>query len=161
MVYIMLVDGFEEIEALEPLDILRRAGVEARTVGVVSGSVVGAHGIRVEADIAMDAVKKEEMEVLVLPGGPGHQSLDADGGVQALIDYAYENGIYIAAICAAPSILGKKGLLQGKAATCFPGYEETLAGAAVQPDALCLTRRLSQARVRAPRRRLGLKLSNC
>lgn len=136
MVYIMLVDGFEEIEALEPLDILRRAGVEARTVGVVSGSVVGAHGIRVEADIAMDAVKKEEMEVLVLPGGPGHQSLGADGAVQALIDYAYENGIYIAAICAAPSILGRKGLLQGKAATCFPGYEETLAGAAVQPDAV-------------------------
>lgn len=136
MVYMLLVDGFEEIEALEPLDILRRAGVEVQTVGVCGKRVTGAHQITVEADIAMDAVQPDAMELLILPGGPGHQALGEDQAVQALIDTAYQKGCYIAAICAAPSILGRKGLLRGKAATCFPGYEEFLDGADVRPDAV-------------------------
>lgn len=129
MVYVMLADGFEEVEAIEPIDILRRGNVEVRTVGVKSKTVTGAHGIIVTADIEIDDVNPEDMEFLMLPGGAGHEILDASEKVHALINYAVVNGLYISAICAAPSILGKKMILEGKKATCFPGYEKYLHGA--------------------------------
>ena len=104
MVYVMLADGFEEVEAIEPIDILKRGGVDVTTVGVKSKTVTGAHGIEVTADIEINGVEPEKMELLMLPGG------------------------------IAPSILGKKMLLEDKKATCFPGYEKYLYGADVKSD---------------------------
>ena len=134
MIYVLMVDGFEEIEAIEPIDIMRRAGLNVVTVGVKSQTVKGAHNITIKTDILIDDVNTEDMELLMLPGGPGHTELEADERVHNLIDYAANKKIYIAAICASPSIIGKKGLLKGKRATCFPGFEEYLIGAEVMSD---------------------------
>ncbi len=131
MVYVLLADGFEEVEAIEPIDILRRGGVSVQTVGVKGKNVMGAHGIIVGADIEIKDVNLEDMELLMLPGGAGHEILDESNEVHGLINYAVTHGIYISAICAAPSILGKKMLLEGKKATCFPGYEKYLYGAQI------------------------------
>ncbi len=130
MFYLFLADGFEEIEALATVDILRRAEVPVLTVGVTGNTVEGAHGIRVEADIPVECVEPDKMQGIILPGGiPGTPNLEKNENVMRLIDFAAENGLWIAAICAAPSILGKKGLLSGKKATCYPGFEDTLSGA--------------------------------
>lgn len=134
MVYVMFADGFEETEAIEPIDILKRGGVDVFTVGVKDKTVTGAHGITIITDIRIEEVDPEKMELLMLPGGMGHEILDASNEVHGLINYAVANGLYIAAICAAPSILGKKMLLEGKKATCFPGYEKYLYGADVVSD---------------------------
>lgn len=131
MIYVLMVDGFEEIEAIEPIDIMRRAGLNVVTVGVKGDIVKGAHNITVNTDITIDDVNTEDMELLILPGGPGHTELDSDEKVQKLIDYANKENLYIAAICASPSIIGKKGILKDKKATCFPGFEEFLVGAKV------------------------------
>ncbi len=133
MVYVFLVDGFEETEAIEPIDIMRRAGIEVQTVGVNSEMVTGAHNITVKADITIDKADKNNMELLMLPGGPGHGLLDVNS-VHEFINYAVANSVIIASICAAPSIVGKKGLLEGKKATAFPGFEQYLYGADVVPD---------------------------
>ncbi len=125
MVYMVLADGFEEIEALEPLDILRRGGVEVKTTSIMNTKqVMGAHGIEVTADIMIADVDLNEMEMVILPGGAGHELLDASNEVHALLNHAVAYNRYIAAICASPSILGKKQLLIGKKATCFPGFEK-------------------------------------
>ena len=128
MIYVMIADGFEEIEALEPVDIMRRAGLSVQTVGVSGRSVRGAHGITVEADIGFDEVKPELTEVIVLPGGPGHELLDASNEVHYMINSAHARGVYIAAICAAPSVIGKKGLLDGKHAVVAHGGLDLLPG---------------------------------
>ena len=107
MVYVMLADGFEEVEAIEPIDILKRGGVDVTTVGVKSKTVTGAHGIEVTADIEINGVEPEKMELLMLPGGIGHEILDASNDVHGLLNYAVANRIYVSAICAAPSILDK------------------------------------------------------
>ena len=135
MVYLLLADGFEEIEALTPLDILRRANVEITTVSIKDKTIIGAHNIPVIADKTISELDTiEDMELLILPGGAGHELLDASNETHAMINYAHERGISIAAICAAPSILGKKMLLDGKKAVCFPGYEKYLYGAEVVND---------------------------
>lgn len=136
MVYVLLADGFEEIEAIEPIDILRRCGVEVKTASIMQTKEVrGAHGITVTADIMINEVVPEGAEMIMLPGGGlGHELLDASNDVHGLINYAVSNGLYIAAICAAPSILGKKHLLESKRATCFPGFEKYLYGAEVTGD---------------------------
>ncbi len=132
MVYVLLADGFEEVEAITPIDILRRAGVEVTTVSIKDKTVTGAHNIPVTADALISELNSvDDMEVLMLPGGAGHELLDASNEAHAMINYAHENGKYIAAICAAPSIIGKKMLLSGKKATCFPGFEQYLYGADV------------------------------
>lgn len=133
MIYVFLADGFEEIEALAPVDFLRRAGVEVKTVGVSGGICKGAHGINVEADILIgEEILDENVEGIILPGGmPGADNLDKSSAVHKAVDYCAEKGRIISAICAAPFILGKKGLLKGKKATCFPGFEEYLEGAEV------------------------------
>ena len=131
MVYVLLVDGFEEIEAIEPIDIMRRAGIDVKTVGVNSMTVTGSHGIKINADISLSEVVTEKMKVLFLPGGPGHEILDESCEVHNLIDLANSSGKLIASICAAPSILGKKGLLDGKKATCFPGFEDKMLGSII------------------------------
>ena len=127
MVYVMLAEGFEEVEALAPVDMLRRAGVDVMTVGVTGDAVRGSHGIVVAADINAADMNLKGMEMLVLPGGmPGTLNLEKSEYVQAALEYCYENGIHMAAICAAPSILGHLGYLRGRYATCFPGFESEL-----------------------------------
>lgn len=136
MIYLFLADGFEEIEALAPVDFLKRAGVEVVTVGVTGKFCCGAHGINVEADILGEAIVLDDsLTGIVLPGGmPGSKNLDESDIVQDAIDFCIENDKIISAICAAPFILGKKGILNGKNATCFPGFEEYLEGANVLSD---------------------------
>lgn len=128
MVYVLMADGFEDIEALEPIDIMRRAKIDVKTVGVMGKTATSSHNVTIQTDILIDDVNTSDMEMLVLPGGPGHTNLDESTPVQDLISYALENDIYIAAICASPSILGKRGILDGKKYTCFPGFEKFCSG---------------------------------
>lgn len=131
MVYCFLADGFEELEAIAPIDMLKRAGVEVITVGVTGKNVTGSHGITFVADInASEVVLSDKIEAVILPGGmPGTLNLEKDETVQKAIDFAVSNDKYVCAICAAPSILGHKGLLKGKKATAYPGFEKDLEGA--------------------------------
>jgi len=133
MIYLLLADGFEEVEALTVVDILRRAKIDVQTVSVSNSNLVaGAHNISVQADITMNMVQKSEMEMVILPGGmPGTDNLEKSQEVIDLITYVNDSGKYIAAICAAPKILGKMNLLNGKSAICFPGYECELIGATI------------------------------
>ena len=135
MVYLFLANGFEEIEALCPLDLLRRAGVEVITVGIGSEVIRGSHGITVHADIPDIMYRDASPDMIILPGGmPGAKNLDESKTVDVAIKTANKKGAYIAAICAAPFVLGKRGLLDGKDATCFPGFEDELCGASIITD---------------------------
>ncbi len=133
MIYVFLANGFEEVEAITPIDLLRRAEKEVITVGVGDNIIVGAHGIPVITDtIAQEIILDDNVEMIVLPGGmPGTLNLEKSAYVQAAIDYCVKNNIYIASICAAPSILGHKGLLKGKTAVCYEGFETQLEGAVI------------------------------
>lgn len=132
MIPVFLANGFEEIEALAVVDILRRADVDVVTVGIGSKMPVGAHGIVVCADIGEDELNINEMTGVVLPGGmPGTTNLEASAVVQTAVAYAAERNLLLAAICAAPSILGHGGYLCGKMATCYPGFETELGDATV------------------------------
>lgn len=147
MVYLFLANGFETIEALAVVDMLRRAKIDVETVGVTGKIVTSSHNIDVTADIEIDEFDVKDADAVVLPGGmPGTLNLEADKTVQGAIDYCIENKKYICAICAAPSILGHKGLLKGKEAICFPGFENDLTGAIlsdkyVVTDGLIITAR--------------------
>ncbi|MCL1821129.1 MAG: DJ-1/PfpI family protein [Oscillospiraceae bacterium] len=136
MVHIFLADGFEDIEAIAPLDILRRANIEVKTVGVSGKSVTSSHRVTVQADILLEDVMLDGCEMLVLPGGSGFAVLEKSETVLELIRKAHDNGIILAAICAAPTILARLGLLNGRRAVCFPSMEDALIqnGARVQPD---------------------------
>ncbi|WP_455528794.1 DJ-1 family glyoxalase III [Huintestinicola sp.] len=132
MIYVFLAQGFEETEAITPIDMLRRCGKEVITVGVTGKTVTGAHNIPVTCNITIDETVTDGLEMIVLPGGmPGTKNLAADKRVNDLIAYANNNGLLIGAICAAPSILGGLGLLNGKKAVCYPGFENALKGADV------------------------------
>lgn len=130
-VYVFLADGFEEIEALATVDVLRRAGVKVTTVSINPAEVVtGAHGVPVVADVLFDDAALADADLLVLPGGmPGAANLDAHEGVCAALKAQAESGKCLAAICAAPMVLGHLSLLVGKKATCYPGFEGELDGA--------------------------------
>lgn len=147
MVYLFLANGFETIEALAVVDMLRRAKIDVNTVGVTGKIVTSSHNIDVTADIEIDEFDVKDADAVVLPGGmPGTLNLEADKTVQGAVDYCVENKKYICAICAAPSILGHKGLLKGKEAICFPGFENDLTGAIlsdkyVVTDGLIITAR--------------------
>lgn len=134
MVYLFLADGFEEIEALTPVDMLKRAGIDVLTVSINNDkTVTGAHNIKVIADKTTDQVCPCDLDMVILPGGlPGADNLRANKTVQAFVDYASQNNKFLCAICAAPRILGEKGLLNGKKAVCFPGFEQYLKGAIIQ-----------------------------
>ena len=135
MVYILLAPGFEEIEALAPADLLRRAGIETALVSVTGEPVPGSHGITVTADVTLDEVDLSKMDMVVLPGGgPGYKNLGKVPRVEALVREAVKRDIWVAAICAAPSVLGAAGILDGKHAVCHPGFEEKLTGAIVSED---------------------------
>ncbi len=130
MIYIYLADGFEEMEALAPADLLRRAGREVKLVGVGGSRIRGAHNIFVETDICESDVDLSQAELVILPGGgPGYDNLDKSADVDKAVKFCYNNNIRMAAICAAPMVLGKRGVLKGRKATCYPGFEEYLEGA--------------------------------
>lgn len=133
MVYMFLANGFEEIEALYTVDVLRRAGVEIKTVGVSDKIAMGSHKIPVICDIYKDELDENaDFDMIILPGGlPGATNLDSDKTVDKFIFLANERGKFICAICASPFIIGKRGLLNGRRATCFPGFEKELIGATV------------------------------
>lgn len=135
MIYTFLADGFEEIEALCPVDLMRRAGLTVTTVGIGSKEIVGSHSISVIADLIDTDVCFEPIDLIFLPGGmPGTKNLDASDAVHRALDLAIEQNAYIAAICAAPMILGKRGMLNGKQAVCYPGFENYLDGAYIPCD---------------------------
>lgn len=132
MIYMFLANGFEEIEALLPLDLMRRAGLEVKTVGIGGIDITGSHGITVKADMLDTDLSDSAPECVILPGGmPGTKNLDASAVVHKALDDALGSDALICAICAAPMVLGKRGILCGKNATCFPGFEEYLEGANV------------------------------
>ena len=131
MIYLFLAEGFEEIEALTPVDVLRRAGLELKTVAVGNSiTVKGAHGIEVKADIHESELGDEILDAIILPGGmPGTINLEESETVINTLLRAMSSGFLVCAICAAPSILGISGYLKHRNATCYPGFEQYLDGA--------------------------------
>ena len=159
MIYMFLANGFEEVEALCPLDLLRRAGLEVTTVGVGGEAIMGAHGIQVLADIPEAMYRDAKPEMIILPGGmPGTTNLDQSQAVERALRAAAANGAYLAAICAAPMVLGKRGYLNGKRATCYPGFEEHLTGAQVCPDGVVVDGRVITAKGMGVAQEFGLAL---
>lgn len=124
MVYILLGTGFEEIEALAPCDILRRGGVDVALVGVNGREITGSHGITVRADCTVEELDRNAMEMIVLPGGMGgvHSMLESSLALDA-VSWAWKTDKWVAAICAAPTILAKLGISDGKRCVCYPGLE--------------------------------------
>ncbi len=144
---LLLATGFEEIEALLPLDMLRRAGIDVQTVGIGGTAIQGAHGITVIADIEDVAANPDEYNAVILPGGmPGATNLDASDTCDAIIRAVCAKSGRLAAICAAPLVLGRKGLLKGKTATCYPGFEDELKGATVTSDSVVTDGNVTTAR---------------
>ena len=135
MIYVFLAQGFEEIQALTTVDILRRADIKVTTVGVGSKTIIGAHGISVIADVTENEVVIDNIKAVILPGGmPGTINLENNDTVKNSVKYCNDNNLLICAICAAPSILGHMGLLREVKATCFPGFENELTNAFVTND---------------------------
>ena len=139
MVYLLLGTGFEETEAIAPLDLLRRAGVEVQTVGVTGKTVFGSHNIGIEADITINEMDLANLEMIILPGGLGGvASARASKPALDALKFAWENQKYVAAICAGPTVLSDLGITDGKKATCFPGCESGMGNAKLVPDAACV-----------------------
>lgn len=136
MVYVLLGTGFEETEAVAPIDLLRRAGIAVQAVGLNGNIVYGSHHIGIEADITIDQMDLTNLDMLMLPGGLGGvASIKSCEKAMDAIRFAHENSKWIAAICAAPTILAELGILEGKRAVCYPGCEEEMAGAIMVSDA--------------------------
>ena len=147
MIAVMIADGFEEIEALTPVDLLRRAGLDVRTVAVGSKVAVGSHGIAIVCDMTADEVKLDELTMVVFPGGmPGSLNLDASEYTNKVISAVTDNGGRLAAICAAPLVLGRRGLLNGLRATCYPGFEGELIGAVIEDSDVVTDGRITTGR---------------
>ena len=139
MVYMLLGTGFEETEAIAPLDLLRRGGVVVLTVGINGKTVYGGHGIGVEADITVDQMDLTDLEMIILPGGLG--GVASIRGCKAAMDavtFAWENGKFVAAICAGPTVLADLGITADRKATCYPGCESGMGSASMVPDAPCV-----------------------
>lgn len=137
MIYVFLANGFEITEALTTVDILRRGNLPVKTVavGVEDKIVTSSHNIPVVADMTVEEITKENLQGVILPGGmPGTTNLGDSQIVLDYVKYCVDNNLVLGAICAAPSVLGKMGVLQGKKATCFPGFEEFLLGATVTQE---------------------------
>ena len=136
MVYMLLGTGFEETEAIAPLDLLRRAGVEILTVGINGKTVYGSHGIGVTADIELSEMDLTNMEMIILPGGLGGvASIRASKEAMDAVEFAWKNNKFTAAICAGPTVLGDLGITNGKNATCYPGCEDGMGSANMIPEA--------------------------
>lgn len=133
MVAILLGTGFEEAEAIVPADLLRRAGVEVTLVGLDGRQVVSSHNITVTADLTLEELDREQVDMLMLPGGLGGvEAISSNMHAQALLQYCYDHGRWLAAICAAPTILANLGMLDRRKAVCYPGMEELMGSAVVQ-----------------------------
>ena len=139
MVYMLLGTGFEETEAIAPLDLLRRAGIAVMTVGINGKVVYGGHGIGIEADITLEEMDLTTLEMIILPGGLGGvASIRANEPAMAAIRFAKENNKFTAAICAGPTVLADLGITDGKQATCYPGCEGGMGSASVHGDVPCI-----------------------
>lgn len=139
MVYVLLGTGFEETEAIAPVDLLRRGGIRVMTVGVNGKVIRGSHGVPVEADIGLGEVDPTDMEMIVLPGGMGGvASVRACPQAMALLRFAWENEKYVAAICAGPTVLADLHITDGRNATCYPGLEKNMGNARMVPGADCV-----------------------
>jgi len=167
MIYLFLADGFEELEAVAPLDLLRRAGKNVATVGVDGvgandglREITGRNGIKIISDININEVKLgSDLEMIILPGGlPGVDNLYASDKVREAVTYCADNNIIIAAICAAPSIPGRMGLLAGKHATCYPGFEDKLTDASATGEAVTVDGGFITAKSAGVSVQFGLKL---
>ena len=130
MYYLFLANGFEITEAMAPLDVMRRAGLDVKTVGVTGATVQSSNGVTVQSDVLIDDVSFDDVDGAILPGGmPGTLNLKKNEKVIECVKRCYESGKLVASICAAPSIFGEMGLLIDRRATCFPGFEKALDGA--------------------------------
>lgn len=160
MIYVFLAEGFEELEALTPVDYLRRCEYDVKTVGVGSQAIKSAHGVTVLTDIDdAQIVLDDNLKMIVLPGGmPGTINLEKNNNVIKAIDYCIGKNIYIGAICAAPSILGHKNLLDGIKATCFPGFEEQLGSANISTDLVCQEKNIITGKSVGAAKQFALKL---
>lgn len=139
MVYMLLGTGFEETEAIAPLDLLRRAGIPVLTVGVNGKTVYGGHNIGIEADITLGEMDLTDMEMIILPGGLGGvASVRASQEAMQALRFAWENGKFVAAICAGPTVLADLGITSGKNATCYPGCEGGMGSANMIANAPCV-----------------------
>lgn len=136
--YLFLATGYEEVEALTVLDILRRGGVECKMVSVMGEkAVTSSHNVTILADLLFEEQDLEDGDMLIMPGGiPGTPNLKAHEGLEGLIRTYAQEGKYLAAVCAAPTIYGEMGLLEGKDATCYPGMEDGLKGANKKTDSV-------------------------
>ena len=135
MVYVLLGTGFEEVEAITPVDLLRRAGIDVLTVGITGKTVFGGHNIGIEADITLDEMDLTNLEMIVLPGGLGGvASCRASAGALNALKFAWENGKFVAAICAGPTVLADLHITDGKKVTCYPGCEKDMGSAKVIPN---------------------------
>ena len=140
MVYMLLGTGFEETEAIAPLDLLRRAGVEALTVGINGKAVSGSHKIVVEADITIGQMDLTDMEMIIIPGGLGGvASLRSSKEALEALKFGWDNGKFVAAICAGPTVLADLGITDGLRATCYPGQEKNMGPALMQENAAVVT----------------------
>lgn len=139
MLYMFYAQGFEEVEAIATLDVIRRGGIEIKSVGVGDKIITGSHGIPVVCDITDNEISFDSVDGVILPGGmPGTNNLFNSEIIHKAVDYCDANGKLICAICAAPLILGRKGLLVGKEAVCFPGFEDELKGASISSKYVCV-----------------------
>lgn len=139
MLYMFFADGFEEVEAVATLDVIRRAGIEIQSVGIGSDTISGSHNMKFICDKTDSEISADNnLTGIILPGGmPGTTNLMNNAVVDAFIDYCHSNNLLICAICAAPMILGRKGLLKDKEAICFPGFEDELIGTKISDKFVC------------------------
>lgn len=139
MVYLLLGTGFEETEAIAPLDLLRRAGVDVMTVGVNGKTVYGGHNIGIEADILLGEMDLTNMDMIILPGGLGGvNSVRASEKAMEALRFGWDNGKFVAAICAGPTVLADLGITDQKKVTCYPGCETQMGSAKVDGSAACV-----------------------
>jgi 4-methyl-5(b-hydroxyethyl)-thiazole monophosphate biosynthesis len=159
-VYLFLADGFEEVEAITPIDILRRGGINVETVSVSGNKIVhGSHGINIEADLLFDKNAYDDAAMLILPGGgKGTQNLKDHKELNGILHKAYNSGKLLAAICAAPSVFGLAGFLDGKTAVCYPGFEVQLIGATIGKENVCTCENITTSKGAGTALEFSLKL---
>lgn len=159
MVAILLGEGFEETEAIAPYDLLKRAGVDVCFAGVGGLTVKGSHGICVQAECAAEELQADRLEMIVLPGGlRGVQTLSESQAAMELTKQVWQNGAFVAAICAAPTILAKLGITDGRKATCYPGMESKMPGAKMQKKSAVTDGKLITGRAAGSAMNFGLEL---
>jgi 4-methyl-5(b-hydroxyethyl)-thiazole monophosphate biosynthesis len=160
-VLVPLAEGFEEIEAITVVDLLRRAGIEVHTASLAARAVTGSHGITVTADLPLDQVRATDYDMIALPGGmPGADHLKQDPRVISLLQQFAQSGRYTAAICAAPGVLAHAGLLEGRAATSYPGFlrADSAPGIRLREEAVVVDGKVATSRGPGTAMEFGLKL---